>query len=85
MDEIFGEENFVSEFIWEKKKKPSFLHSNVGKLSEYIICYVKNNNKTFPFSIETTTKGKKYPLNNAGNTLNILSFPPKSVKFNFKD
>ncbi|QTD38032.1 site-specific DNA-methyltransferase [Polaribacter batillariae] len=24
MDEVFGEENFVSEFIWEKKKKPSF-------------------------------------------------------------
>ena len=48
-DDVFGEENFVSEFIWEKKKKPSFLHSNVGKLSEYIICYLKNSAETFPF------------------------------------
>ena len=84
-DEIFGEDNFVSEFIWEKKKKPSFLHKNIGKLSEYIICYVKNSEKTFPFSIETTTEGKKYPLNNAGNSINKIIFPPKTVKFNMSD
>ncbi|WP_034257715.1 site-specific DNA-methyltransferase [Altibacter lentus] len=85
MDEIFGEENFVSEFIWEKKKKPSFLHKNVGKLSEYIICYVNNSNKTFPFSIEKTTEGKKYPFNNAGNSLEELTFPPKTVEFSIED
>lgn len=84
-DEIFGEDNFVSEFIWEKKKKPSFLHRNVGKLTEYIICYIKNTEKTFPFSVEKTTEGKKYPLNNAGNTINKLVFPAKSVKFNMND
>jgi adenine-specific DNA-methyltransferase len=85
MDEIFGEENFVSEFIWEKKKKPSFLHKNVGKLSEYILCYVDDNNKTFPFSVEPTTEGKKYPLNNAGNSLGRLIFPSKTVKFTLGD
>ncbi len=84
-DEIFGEDNFVSEFIWEKKKKPSFLHKNVGKLSEYILCYVKNTEYTFPFSIETTTEGKKYPLNNAGNSINKLIFPAKTIKFNMED
>jgi adenine-specific DNA-methyltransferase len=84
-NEIFGEENFVSEFIWEKKKKPSFLHKNVGKLTEYILCYVKNSENTFPFSVETTTEGKKYPLNNAGNSINQLVFPPKTVKFNMDD
>ncbi|WP_419677718.1 site-specific DNA-methyltransferase [Aliarcobacter lanthieri] len=84
-DEIFGEDNFVSEFIWEKKKKPSFLHKNVGKLSEYILCYLKNTEQTFPFSIETTTEGKKYPLNNAGNSINKITFPPKTVKFNMDD
>lgn len=84
-DEIFGEENFVSSFIWEKKKKPSFLHSNVGKLSEYIICYLKDNSETFPFSIESTTVGKKYPFNNAGNSFSELVFPKKSVKINLPD
>ena len=85
MDDIFGEENFVSEFIWEKKKKPSFLHSNVGKLSEYIICYLKNSTETFPFSVESTTKGKKYPFNNAGNSMGELVFPAGSVKFKMPD
>lgn len=84
-DEIFGEDNFVSSFIWEKKKKPSFLHSNVGKLSEYIICYLKNNSETFPFSIENTTVGKKYPFNNAGNSMSELVFPKKSVRISLPD
>ena len=84
-DDVFGEENFVTQFIWEKKKKPSFLHSNIGKLSEYIICYLKNTTNTFPFSIESTTKEKKYPFNNAGNSLGQLVFPAKSVQFKMPD
>jgi len=84
-NEIFGEENFVTEFIWEKKKKPSFLHKNVGKLVDYILCYVKNSDQTFPFSVEQTTEGKKYPFNNAGNGLSTLFFPPGTVKFNMSD
>lgn len=84
-NEVFGEDNFVTVFIWEKKKKPSFLHKNVGKLSDYIVCYTKNSNCTFPFSLETTTEGKKYPLNNAGNTLSVITFPPNTVSFNMDD
>ena len=84
-DEVFGEDNFVSEFIWEKKKKPSFLHKNVGKLTEYIISYVKDSNNTFPFSVETTEEGKKTPINNAGNSLGTLVFPPNSVYFGISD
>ncbi|WP_282073956.1 site-specific DNA-methyltransferase [Polaribacter atrinae] len=84
-DEVFGEENFVSEFIWEKKKKPSFLHKNVGKLTEYILSYTKKSEKSYPFSVDVTTKGKKYPLNNAGNSFSKISFPKGSVNFSFGD
>jgi len=84
-DEILGEENFVTEFAWEKKKKPSFLHRNVGKLNDYIICYVKSTLSSEPFSVEKTTEGKKYPLNNAGNSISILSFPAGYVQFNMGD
>ncbi len=84
-DDVFGEENFITEFIWEKKKKPSFLHHNVGKLSDYIVCYAKSAEDTVPFSVDTTTEGKKYPLNNAGNGRAILTFPPQSVCFNCPD
>lgn len=85
MNEVFGEENFVCEFIWEKKKKPSFLHRNVGKLTEYILCFVKNYNMSFPFSIEQTEEGKKTPINNAGNSYSRLTFPAGSVSFNLPD
>ena len=85
MNEIFGENNFVCEFIWEKKKKPSFLHKNVGKIFDYILCYAKDTDRTDAFSVETTTEGKKYPVNNAGNSLAVLKFPAGYVKFQMDD
>ena len=84
-DEIFGETNFVSNLIWEKKKKPSFLNINLGIKTDYILCYSKNRQKLGALSVEFTEVGKKYPLNNAGNTLADLTFPPNSVKFNMCD
>ena len=82
---IFGEDNFATDFVWEKKKKPSFLHRNIGKLNDYIFTFVKDYRHTFPFSVETTTEGKKTPLNNAGNSLSTLRFPAKMVRFNMGD
>lgn len=81
-DEIFGEENHITNFIWEKKKKPSFLNKNLGTKIEFILCYSKNRENTKAFSFDKTTVGKKYPLNNAGNPLRKLNFPSFSVNFN---
>ncbi len=85
MEEIFGEENFSTQFIWEKKKKPSFLHKNVGVVTDFILCFLKNKDYSFPFSLEKTTEGKKYPLNRAGNKESVLQFPKGSVQFSLKD
>jgi len=84
-DEIFGEENFITNFCWEKKKKPSFLNKNLGAKFEYILLYAKNRISTGAFSVDLTEEGKKYPFNNAGNSLSTLTFPPKTVKFNLED
>lgn len=81
MNEIYGESNFITTFVWEKKKKPSFLNGNVGQKFEYVLCFAKNRSLTHAFSVEKTQKGKKYPFNNAGNSETVLSFPPKSVLF----
>ncbi len=83
-NEIFGEDNFITEFTWEKKKKPSFLHRNVGKLFDYVLCYAKNSVASMAFSVEKTTEGKKYPVNNAGNGRNVIVFPPHTVRFSTK-
>lgn len=79
--EIFGENNHAATFIWQKKKKPSFLHANVGSMTEYVVAFTRNFKNTFPFSIDTTTEGKKYPINNAGNGMRTLRFPVGSVTF----
>ncbi|WP_448213533.1 site-specific DNA-methyltransferase [Colwellia sp. MEBiC06753] len=84
-NEIFGENNFITEFCWEKKKKPSFLNKNLGSKFEYILCFSKNREATKAFSVELTEQGKKYPFNNAGNSIGVLEFPAGYVDFNLPD
>lgn len=84
-DSIFGPANFITTFCWEKKKKPSFLNRNLGTKFEYILAYAKSRGESPAFSVSRTTKGKKTPLNNAGNSLTQLKFPAGSVTFNMKD
>lgn len=83
-DEIFGRKNFAGTIVWEKKKKPSFL-SNMGSVTEYVLAYSKDCRYSPPFIYGETTIGKKYPFNNAGNGLAILTFPVGSVKFSMPD
>ena len=85
MDEIFGRRNFCGQFVWEKKKKPSFLNANMGIVTEYILAYSPDRNASPAFVGGLTTKGKKYPLNNAGNGLQVLTFPANSVGFRCGD
>ncbi len=39
MDEIFGEENFVANFVWEKRYSPPPDTKDVGYVHENILCY----------------------------------------------
>lgn len=83
-DEVFGRKNYCGSFVWERKKKPSFL-SNMGVVTEYILCYAKDKLQSPPFIYGSTTKGKKYPLNNAGNGVRTITFPAGSVRFGMID
>ena len=80
-DEIFGYENFCGVFVWEKKKKPSFLDQNMGSVTDYIAAYAKDRPQSPAFTTGPVEEGKKYPFNNAGNSLTVLKFPAKSVTF----
>lgn len=85
MDEVFLRKNYCGTLVWEKKKKPSFLNANMGGITEYILAYAKDKNYSPPFIGGYTTENKKYPINNAGNSIQILTFPPESVEFNCPD
>ena len=84
-DEVFRENNYSGMLIWQKKQKPSFLSHNFATIFEYVLCYTKNVKYTFPFTLEHTTAGKKWPINNAGNTRNTIKFPAGRVVFNLPD
>ena len=83
--ELFGNENYCGTFVWEKKKKPSFLDRNMGTVTDYIIAYAKDRTQTSPFTAGTVEQGKKYPFNNAGNAITDLTFPTGSVDFRMAD
>jgi adenine-specific DNA-methyltransferase len=85
MDEIFGEDNFCGTFVWEKKKKPSFLHTTMGTQTEYIVVYSRDRAKAPPLTNGVVEQGKMYPFNNAGNPLATLTFPAASVRFGLAD
>ena len=40
-DKVFGERNFVCNFIWEKTVNPNSTFTNIGIVHEYILCYSK--------------------------------------------
>jgi adenine-specific DNA-methyltransferase len=47
MDEIFGEENFVCEFVWLQNTAINF--GGVKVMTEYILCYKKSRNNMVNF------------------------------------
>lgn len=65
-DEIFGEDNFVSEFIWKSKLGKVGTTSTVSKTHEYIICYAKNISAISFKMIEKLSDGRKENLRQWG-------------------
>ncbi|MEY8862887.1 site-specific DNA-methyltransferase [Tenacibaculum singaporense] len=84
MDEVFGEENFVSEFVWTRKKKGAFLSKKVRKMSEYVLCYQKQDNNLI-FVGEKAYSDKQQPIIKRTNSLKQLIFPKRSVQTKLKD
>lgn len=69
-DEVFGEDNFVTSFMWKRKKEISSDSKNVSIQGEYIVAYAKSESTIFKFEplsekyIEDSYKepNKEFPL-----------------------
>lgn len=59
-DEIFGEENFIAQVIWERAYSPVNLKRHFSESHDYILCYSKNIEKVecngLPRSIEANNR-----------------------------
>jgi len=84
MNEIFGEENFIGEFIWVRKKKGAFLSKKIRKMTEYILCYQKSENDLIFFG-EEAYSDKQQPIVKRTNALKKIIFPPNIIKTKLKD
>lgn len=65
-DEVFGEDNFVCEFIWKSKLGKVGTTNTISKVHEYIICYAKNITLINFKKIETENCGRKEKLRQWG-------------------
>ncbi len=45
MDEIFGEDNFVTNIVWEKKYSPANDAKYFSSNHDFVVCYAKNKDK----------------------------------------
>lgn len=79
-DEIFLENNFITQFLWEKTSTPPALSKKVRKKMEYVLCYEKcRDNKSYSIG---KVDGGDVPLLNSGNALRQLTFPAGTIRFN---
>ena len=83
-DDVFGEKNFVCNFMWKKTETPPALSNKVRKKLEYVLCYTKRYSSSRLFA-QGYIDGGDAPLLNNGNPLGKLVFPVGSVYFNIPD
>jgi adenine-specific DNA-methyltransferase len=75
MNEIFGEENFIAQLVWEKKKKGTFLSNTITNVKEYIIVYSFEKNSFQGLIGEINSEVETYPCINASNRRQIITIP----------
>ncbi|GAA9788298.1 hypothetical protein VN0365_09360 [Helicobacter pylori] len=77
MDEIFGRDNFVSCFVWEKTSNSL---SRIRIKTEYILCYEQTKFGLI-FNGDMAEEGQDFPILNEVNNKRNLQFPPNSIYF----
>ncbi len=87
-DEVFGEQNYITNFIWEKTQHFGRQKINSYNNSDYVLTYAKKLKQTNLKELlveRIKSEFEDAPLYNADNPSNILTFPKGSVKFNIPD
>lgn len=81
-DSVFGEDNFIAIYKWNKTATAPSLSQKVRNKYEYIICYekIRNNINYNGGNIE----GGDIPLLNRGNNRRDILFRKNAVKFMFE-
>lgn len=65
-EEVFGEDNFVAQFVWKSKLGKVGTTSTISAVHEYILCYAKSVSNVCFKMIETPNDGRKENLRQWG-------------------
>ena len=74
-NDILGEDAFVSQLVWEKKKKGSFLSNSITSIKEYVLVYCKNKSSFEGLIGELNSDVETYPCINAPNKRVVINIP----------
>lgn len=83
-DDVFGEENFAAQLVWEKKKKGSYLADDITNVKEYILVYSREKSKFNGLIGEINNSTETYPCINSSNPRDIRVIAP-GIKSNYKE
>lgn len=78
-DQVFGEENFIGIYKWNKTSTPPSLSNKIRSKYEYIICYEKSISEIKYNG--GVTDGGDMPLLNESNSVRKLIFKKETVLF----
>lgn len=84
MNEIFGEENFVELFSWQKTKTPPNLSRMTKKSLEYVLLYRKSSAVNHLLGMTKESPSSNSLLNQT-NKVNVLTFPAGVVETGIPD
>ncbi|WP_146284635.1 site-specific DNA-methyltransferase [Gemmobacter aquaticus] len=82
-DEIFGQENRIEVFCWQKTTTPANLSNSTKKSIEYIVCYARN--RTLPLVGASKPSVSTNGLMNQPNAVGTLHFPRGVVRTSLPD
>lgn len=82
MDEVFGEENFMSEFIWKKKQGGGNDSNSIVIEHEYIISFTKSESKS-NLNLDTNYKldDSLYPFKDEKGEYGLVTLDKSSIRF----
>ncbi|MFI3205705.1 MAG: site-specific DNA-methyltransferase [Clostridia bacterium] len=80
--EIFGESNFIAEFIWKKKQGGGNDSNNVVVEHEYIVCFSKNSlNLTLNLDKNYKLSDSLYPFKDTKGDYGLITLDKSSIQF----
>ncbi len=62
LSDVFGEECFIANLVWEKKKKGAFLSGDITNIKEYVVAYAKDKSTFGGLIGEIARQTETYPV-----------------------